>query len=400
MKKLKFLLVFSIMFILLIFGVRFVYSVEKVPINENLENTNTLKINKYPLNIDEILYNNSKDILEEELVLEEIDLEYSTVYKENEDLPTGTIHIIQMGNSGKQEVITRKRYKNDELYNEEIIANNIKRASINKIVEIGTGRGKNNYKIKEADTLYVTPTALRIMDIPSNDGEMICTLVQGDEVYIEEIIDDNWCYITSGQGIGYILIEGLSNINTLRDENGLYNYNIDEYTKVELLQKLSIDMDVSIPSGLSIEQFRKILQYNEKDINNVFTENADYFYYAEQEYGINGVFLAAIAIHESGYGTSKIAMDKNNLFGYMAYDNSAYASAKTFNSYSEGIDLVARVLIKYYLNSKGSIIYGGEVADGRYYSGKTIKSVNKFYATDTNWSSGVYSHMKALYEAL
>ena len=103
MKKLKFLLGFSIMFILLIFGVRFVYSVEKVPINENLENTNTLKINKYPLNIDEILYNNSKDILEEELVLEEIDLEYSTVYKENEDLPTGTIHIIQMGNSGKQE---------------------------------------------------------------------------------------------------------------------------------------------------------------------------------------------------------------------------------------------------------------------------------------------------------
>ena len=44
--------------------------------------------------------------------------------------------------------------------------------------------------------------------------------------------------------------------------------------------RLDFNMDVSVPSGLSLEQFRKILKYNEKDVNNIFTENADYFYYA------------------------------------------------------------------------------------------------------------------------
>ena len=31
-------------------------------------------------------------------------------------------------------------------------------------------------------------------------------------------------------------------------------------------------------------------------------------------YHINGVFLASMAIHESGWGTSTIAKDKKNLF--------------------------------------------------------------------------------------
>ena len=140
----------------------------------------------------------------------------------------------------------------------------------------------------------------------------------------------------------------MSNINPLQIEN--LELSEVEHSKEELLSKLNKDMDVGIPSGLSLEQFRTILQYNTKDVNGIFMENCDYFYYAEQEYGINGVFLASIAIHESGWGTSSIALNKNNLFGYMAYDGSAYSSSASFSSYSEGIDLLARVLIKYYLN--------------------------------------------------
>lgn len=113
-----------------------------------------------------------------------------------------------------------------------------------------------------------------------------------------------------------------------------------------------------------------------------------------------GVFLASLAIHESGWGTSRIAIDKNNLFGYQAYDGSAYSSAKSFESYSEGIDLVARVLIKYYLNSSGTPIYSGDVADGRYYSGYTIKDVNKHYASDFEWSNSIFIIMKNLYNNL
>lgn len=402
MNKIKIVLITSIIFVLLFFCIKSVYFVESISTvsNEIIEDEVVLKINKNPLNMNEIICNNTKDIFEEELIVEEMDLEYSTIYKENKELPSGTIYITQIGVNGKQDTIIRRRYKNSEWFSEEIVAKNIKRASINKVVEIGTGKGKNNYKIKEGDKLYITPSFLKVMNTPDVESESIITLVQGDKIQVKEIYDDSWCYIISQNIGGYVLSEGLSNINPLKDENGEYNYDIDEFTKTELLEKLNIDMDVSIPSGLSIEQFRKALQYNERDKNNIFTENADYFYYAEQEYGINGVFLAAIAIHESGYGTSNIAVNKKNLFGYMAYDSSPYASAKTFSSYSEGIDLVARVLIKYYLNEKGTSIYGGEVADGRYYSGKTIKSVNKFYAMDNNWANGIYSQMQLIYEAL
>ena len=36
--------------------------------------------------------------------------------------------------------ITIKKYNGDELISEQIVANNIKKASVNKIVEIGTGK--------------------------------------------------------------------------------------------------------------------------------------------------------------------------------------------------------------------------------------------------------------------
>jgi beta-N-acetylglucosaminidase len=158
-------------------------------------------------------------------------------------------------------------------------------------------------------------------------------------------------------------------------------------------------MDLTQPSGLSLEQFKEVLT-DSKDTNNVFANNAEYFYYAEQQYGINGIFLAAIGIHESAWGTSKISLNKKNLFGYGAYDSSPSSSAYSFSDYSEGIDMVARVLVKYYLNPAGTSIYNGETASGKYYSGNTISAVNSKYATDTNWKNCVYQYMKYLYNKI
>lgn len=159
-------------------------------------------------------------------------------------------------------------------------------------------------------------------------------------------------------------------------------------------------MNIAKPSNLSVDQFKKILGSNELDKNNVFKDNAEYFYYAEKQYGINGVFLAAVGIHESAWGTSKIANDKKNLFGYGAYDSNPYEGAYNFNTYSEGIDLLARVFMKYYLNSNGTKIYNGNIADGRFHNGNTISSVNIKYATDKNWANSVYKWMSILYNSL
>ena len=212
--------------------------------------------------------------------------------------------------------------------------------------------GKNKYELKEGDVVYSTPASFPVMQEPDGNSEKILTISKGTEVKVLNILDNGWSYIYTSYRNGYVLSEGLSNINPIK-KDGLSEDEV-EISKDRLLAKLNYDMNVGEPSGLSLEQFRNILQDNSKDKNGIFDENADYFYYVEQEYGINGVFLASIAIHESGWGTSRIALDKNNLFGYQAYDGNAYDSAKKFETYEEGIDLVARVLIKYYLNSSGT----------------------------------------------
>ena len=158
-------------------------------------------------------------------------------------------------------------------------------------------------------------------------------------------------------------------------------------------------MSLNKPSGLTLEQFKKILT-DSKDKNKIFEQNAEYFYYIEQQYNINGVFVAAMGIHESAWGTSTIAKQKKNLFGYGAYDSNPYNGAYTFNEYSECIDLLARVLVKYYLNPKGTSIYNGETAVGTYYSSPTVSGVNNKYASDKNWANKVYSYMEYLYGKL
>ena len=107
-----------------------------------------------------------------------------------------------------------------------------------------------------------------------------------------------------------------------------------------------------------------------------------------------------MAIHEGGWGTSKIAQDKKNLFGYGAYDSNPYGGAFDFETYSEGIDLVARVLVKHYLNEKGTKIYDGETATGKYYNGPNLKGVNTRYASDKNWANATFKWKKYLYERL
>ena len=159
-------------------------------------------------------------------------------------------------------------------------------------------------------------------------------------------------------------------------------------------------MDLSKPSGLSLAQFQKVLSGNGSDTQNVLANNAEYFYYAERQYGINGIYLAAMAIHEGGWGTSKIANDKKNLFGYGAYDSNPYGGAALFSTYAEGIDLVARVLVKNYLNPAGTEIYDGQIATGMYYNGPTLTGVNTRYATDKNWANAVFKWMTYLYERL
>lgn len=337
---------------------------------------------------------NTKTVKSEEILQEEEDLEYTTIYKENKDLPKGTMQVVQEGRDGKQQVITKKYYENQELVNE-TVNSNILVAAIDKVVEIGAANYSSNYKIKVGDILYVTSDTLAVRINPDKEAEKIITISKNNEVKLLEI-QDNWYKIKYNNYQGYVPTDCVTYINP---NIGGYAYS-EEKKKSELLAGLSKSIKLNKPSGLTLEQFKKVLSNNKQDTNKVFQNNAEYFYYIEKQYKINGLFVAAVGIHESNWATSKISLDKRNLFGYGASDSNPYVNAKTFSTYAEGIDMVARVFVKYYINPAGTSIYDGGKASGKYYSGSTIQDVNKRYASDKNWHEGVYKWMSYLYNRL
>lgn len=125
-----------------------------------------------------------------------------------------------------------------------------------------------------------------------------------------------------------------------------------------------------------------------EDIDRVFSKTpleglGKEFVRVEEVYGVNAQYFAAHAILESDWGRSKIAREKNNLFGFGAYDKAPYKHAKRFSSKEEGIDKVACFIKNEYL-----------LPDGKYFNSPTLFGVNKKYATDSLWAQKVANHMK------
>lgn len=125
------------------------------------------------------------------------------------------------------------------------------------------------------------------------------------------------------------------------------------------------------------------------DINN-FLKNSnmsglgEIFKNVEEKTGVNAAFLTALAINESNWGKSKIAQDKNNLFGYGAYNHDPYNSAYHFKDIEDGVLYVAMKLRMNYLTK-----------DGPYFNGYRVEDVNVRYSkTDDgdvnyNWSKTI-----------
>ncbi len=366
-----------------------------IPEEETGEEKNNLISN---IDILDIIKNNTSDKYHEEYTVETRDLEYLTTYQDNPELPKGMVQVVQEGRDGSQKVTSKKTYLNGELTGEEETSSQIIKAPINKVVDVGTGIYRSNYTVKNGDKLYVTPDTLSLLIEPDQNAEVVLVIYRDSEVEVLEI-QKEWYKVLYGIYTGYCPANCLT---YLKPHSLVSQDQGDEgtLTKEQLIGRLSFDMDLTKPSGLTLEQFKQVLSNNSRDTNKVFEENCEYFYYIEKQYNVNGIFIAAVGIHESGWGTSYICRNKRNLFGYGAYDSSPYGSAYSYNSYAESIDLIARVFAKYYLNPSGTSIYDGQVASGAYYNGATLSGVNTKYATDKNWANAVYNWMSYLYNNL
>ena len=359
---------------------------------ESPQSLSEYELNRHRLNIQSIISENSDMDRVKEQVVEEREVEFETNYNNNPSLPKGEEIIIQEGVLGKDSVTVVKTYENGEFV-EEIILSKEKIADfVPKIIDIGTSEFLAKHKVHIGDIMYLNKDGI-LKKTPEDSAEDVAEIKSSLDVRLLELPSEEWCKVSFDTIEGYIKTSNLT--------SSYSTPNIIEKNRVQrILLKVNIDMELNRTSGLTLNDYKKIFTDLPNDTKKIFEDNYSVFYNMEKKYNLNGIFLAAMAIHESNWGTSQIANDKKNLFGYGSYDATPYESSYEFSDYSEGIELVAKSLVKYYINPSGTKIYDGETAAAWYYNGPTLLGVNTRYASDEDWHEKVFNYMELLYNRL
>lgn len=105
----------------------------------------------------------------------------------------------------------------------------------------------------------------------------------------------------------------------------------------------------------------------------------------QNSYGTNALIMASVGALESGWGTSSIAQNKNNLFGLNAVDSSPEESADVYKSVDACIQTFSETyLSKRYLRAGWSYYHGGFLGD-------KASGMNVSYASDPYWGEKIAS---------
>lgn len=131
------------------------------------------------------------------------------------------------------------------------------------------------------------------------------------------------------------------------------------------------------PSGLTAAEL-------EAGLLGELKQYAEAFIAAERETGVNANFLTAVAALESGWNTSEVAQNKNNLFGWSAA--TGYAA---FESKEDCIAKVAAYIKSLYLTP-----------DGAYFNGYTVEAVNIRYNGNEHWENTVSQIIQEIQERI
>lgn len=96
-------------------------------------------------------------------------------------------------------------------------------------------------------------------------------------------------------------------------------------------------------------------------------------------YGVNALLMFGVAGNESGWGTSRIAKDKNNLFGHGAVDSNPYYGANGYKTPADSIKYHAeRFISNGYLDAEDWRYNGAHLGD-------KASGINVRYASDPYW---------------
>ena len=144
--------------------------------------------------------------------------------------------------------------------------------------------------------------------------------------------------------------------------------------------KISKSMDLTKRTGLSREDFIKLMSRVKADTSGFFEDNAGEIYDLCEEYSINEIFFCGLISAESGWN---IASNHRRTHNYISLMRNG--KLIRYGSINEGLEVAAQKLHYNYLTP-----------GGKFYHGKTLSGVKTCFCPSGTWVSLVYGRMKQI----
>lgn len=212
---------------------------------------------------------------------------------------------------------------------------------------------------------------------------------KNEQFEIQEILEtavaENTQEIEKRENEGKKVTSRHSMIRNRKVENLEQEEKVDEiiepqYTQIQDII-ISKDMDLTVRTGISKEDFKKLISNVKYDTSKFFYENSDMIYNLCEEYQINEIFFCGLISAESGWNIANNHRRTHNYISLMTKNGLIQ-----YNSVEEGLIAAAKALHNNYLTE-----------GGRFYHGKTLYGVKtKFCPVSSTWVDLVYGRMQQI----
>ncbi|MBE5806419.1 MAG: hypothetical protein E7313_06950 [Clostridiales bacterium] len=170
-------------------------------------------------------------------------------------------------------------------------------------------------------------------------------------------------------------------VNTEENKQSEEYEEIKTYIKLDDV-KISFNMDVSKPTGLSQDDFVELVKNMKYDRTGILEKNAAWIWQCCQKYSVNEIFVLGVCGIESGWCSAKQHQVTHNYSSLMSGGKLIpYATDE------QGFEAMIKLLGQKYLSPRGSL-----------YHGKTITGVGTSYCNTTTWPGKVYKCMTQVFE--
>lgn len=181
--------------------------------------------------------------------------------------------------------------------------------------------------------------------------------------------------------VGMINIESIE--HSLQEEIEESVENVEEVPATTPIEEVTVsrDMDLTVRTGLSREDFITLIAGVEEDTSGFFEENAGLIYDLCEKYQINEIFFCGLIAGESGW---KIADNHRRTYNYISL--MSHGGLIRYSSVEDGLEKAAMALHNNYLTE-----------GGRFYYGPTLAGVKtRFCPASSTWINLIYGNMERI----